>query len=111
MQVITIPDSRYAAYCTSPDFIKEHIFPGGHLPSISAMTACASASHLVAVGLRDIGPDYAITLRAWRENWMRNWDAITNLGYPEIFMRKYGFSPQFCVLCTSLQCIYQRVIH
>lgn len=88
LQVITIPDSRYAEYCAAPDFIKEHIFPGGHLPSISAMTACASSSHLVAVCLRDIGPDYAITLRTWRDNWMENWEKITELGYSETFMRK-----------------------
>lgn len=89
LQVITIPDSRYAAYCAAPDFIKEYIFPGGHLPSISAMTACASSSHLVAVGLHDIGPDYALTLRAWRDSWVQNWQNITKLGYSEVFMRKY----------------------
>ena len=33
VQVIAMPDSRYKAYCTSSDFIREHIFPGGHLPA------------------------------------------------------------------------------
>jgi cyclopropane fatty-acyl-phospholipid synthase-like methyltransferase len=102
MQVITIPDSRYAAYCASPDFIKEHIFPGGHLPSCSAMTACASSSHLVAVGLRDIGPDYAITLRAWRKNWIENWQRIVDLGYSEVFMRK-------CAPVSTVSCNVQTM--
>lgn len=31
-QVIAQPDERYESYCRSSDFIREHIFPGGHLP-------------------------------------------------------------------------------
>jgi len=43
IQVITLPDERYEAYCNShSDFIRTHIFPGGHLPSMGAMTAMAS---------------------------------------------------------------------
>ena len=34
LQAITIPDDRYDAYCNRSDFIRTHIFPGGHLPSI-----------------------------------------------------------------------------
>jgi cyclopropane fatty-acyl-phospholipid synthase-like methyltransferase len=88
LQVITIPDSRYEAYCATSDFIREHIFPGGHLPSLSAMTACAAPSHLVAVQLQDIGQDYALSLRAWRRRWMARWHDIRALGYSDTFMRK-----------------------
>jgi Mycolic acid cyclopropane synthetase len=94
-QVITMPDARYEEYCASSDFIREHIFPGGHLPSTGAMTAFAGAAGLSAAGVVDIGPDYAVTLRAWRGNWRRNWKAITALGYPEGFMRKW------CVLAPT----------
>jgi len=31
-QVIAQPDERYESYCSSSDFIREYIFPGGHLP-------------------------------------------------------------------------------
>lgn len=41
MQVIAEPDERYEAYCRSSDFIREHIFPGGHLPSMGAMVDSA----------------------------------------------------------------------
>ena len=63
------------------------------------MTACASCSHLVAVGLRDIGPDYALTLRAWRESWLKNWKQITDLGYSEVFMRKHV--PENCLAYSA----------
>ena len=45
-QVIAEPDERYAAYCASSDFIREHIFPGGHLPCMAAMTAAARGTSL-----------------------------------------------------------------
>ena len=34
MQIITMPDQRYSAYCKGTDFIQKYIFPGGHLPSV-----------------------------------------------------------------------------
>ena len=44
IQVITMPDGRYESYCNSEsDFIRAYIFPGGHLPSIGAMTSAARA--------------------------------------------------------------------
>ena len=94
LQVITMPDARYAEYCQSSDFIRAHIFPGGHLPSLGAMMACATPAHLAAVALQDIGPSYAMTLRQWRANWARSWRQIQALGYPDSFMRK-------CVQCLT----------
>jgi cyclopropane fatty-acyl-phospholipid synthase-like methyltransferase len=103
-QAITMPDSRYKEYCQSSDFIREHIFPGGHLPSMGAMTACASKACLSVISLRDIGPDYAITLRHWRQNWKENWQAIMKLGYPEEFMRKWEFYFAYCE--AAFDCSY-----
>lgn len=40
-QVIAEPDERYEAYCASSDFIREHIFPGGHLPCMGVMVDSA----------------------------------------------------------------------
>lgn len=88
LQVITMPDARYEGYCNSSDFIRAHIFPGGHLPSMGAMAACASDASLTAIDSLDIGPDYAITLREWLRNWMAQWDAIAAHGYSDSFMRK-----------------------
>ena len=38
IQVITIPEQRYDNYRRRPDFIQRYIFPGGHLPSLEAMS-------------------------------------------------------------------------
>ena len=46
--MITEPDERYEAYCASSDFIREHIFPGGHLPSMGAMIEAARPTQLQA---------------------------------------------------------------
>ena len=45
-QAISEPDERYEAYCASSDFIREHIFPGGHLPSMGAMVDAARGTGL-----------------------------------------------------------------
>lgn len=45
-QVIAEPDERYEAYCNSSDFIREHIFPGGHLPCMGAMVEAARGTGL-----------------------------------------------------------------
>eukprot|EP00798_Chlamydomonas_sp_ICE-L_P032282 gene32282-16848_t len=37
IQAISVPDERYEAYCNCSDFIREHIFPGGHLPSVGSI--------------------------------------------------------------------------
>lgn len=52
-QVIAEPDERYEAYCASSDFIREHIFPGGHLPSMGAMVEAARGTGLSGVWVRD----------------------------------------------------------
>jgi hypothetical protein len=49
-QVIAQPDERYEAYCRGCDFIREHIFPGGHLPSMGAMVEAARGTQVGACG-------------------------------------------------------------
>ena len=88
-QAISVPDERYEAYCASSDFIREHVFPGGHLPSLGAMLECARWTGLSMTGVTDIGPDYALTLRAWRAAWEQGKEAALTLGYSERFWRKY----------------------
>ena len=50
-------------------------------------------------GCQDIGPDYAITLRAWRSAWEAKKADVLALGYSERFWRKY----QFYFACESAQ--------
>ena len=92
IQAITIEDHRYQQALRSVDFIKRHIFPGSFIPSISAMLgAMARVSDLKLFNLEDIGPSYALTLRAWRERFLSRREQVRALGYPERFVRMWEF--------------------
>ena len=47
-------------------------------------------------GCQDIGPDYAVTLRAWADAWVARRAEVLALGYSERFWRKYLFYFQYC---------------
>jgi cyclopropane-fatty-acyl-phospholipid synthase len=97
IQVIAAPDYRYDEYCKSSDFIREHIFPGGHLPSMGACVKAAQGTGLSIHGSVDIGEDYAVTLRKWRKAWEDKKDyIISKLGYSERFWKKYRFYFIYC---------------
>ena len=80
---------RYEVYCNTSDFIREHIFPGGHLPSLGAVVEAIRGTGLAVRDTHDIGPDYAITLRQWRQAWEERKEDVLRLGYSERFWRKY----------------------
>lgn len=96
LQAISQPDGAYDAYRKSSDFIREHIFPGGHLVSAGAMVAAAAGTGLAMTACVDVGPQYAITLRAWRAAWERERERVLALGYPDSFWRKYRFYFAYC---------------
>jgi len=97
IQAITIEDHRYRQALRSVDFIKRHIFPGSFIPSISAMLAAITrTSDLKLFNLEDIGPSYALTLRAWRERFLQRRDQVRSLGYPERFIRMWEFYLAYC---------------
>ena len=96
IQAITCPDERYESYCKSSDFIREHIFPGGHLPSVGACVEASRGTGLALAGTQDIGPHYAVTLREWRKQWEENKEHIIKIGYSERFWRKYQFYFAYC---------------
>ena len=64
LQAITIPDDRYDAYCNRSDFIRTHIFPGGHLPSIGR----ARRAPLPRLARTDITPSCERLARAARRH-------------------------------------------
>lgn len=81
----------------SVDFIKRHIFPGSFIPSVAAMTgAMAKASDLRLFNLEDIGPSYALTLRAWRARYTSRLDEVRALGYDARFIRMWVFYLAYC---------------
>lgn len=56
LQVIAEPDERYEAYCKSSDFIREHIFPGGHLPCMGVMVESARGTGLTGARCLKVRP-------------------------------------------------------
>ncbi|KAF9586853.1 hypothetical protein IFM89_039928 [Coptis chinensis] len=97
VQFISIPDERYEEYRRSSDFIKEYIFPGGCLPSLSRITsAMATATRLCVEHLENIGIHYYQTLRYWRTNFMAKQSKILMLGFDEKFIRTWEYYFVYC---------------
>lgn len=97
IQAITIEDRRYAQALRSVDFIKRHVFPGSFIPAISAMHAALTrASDLRLTNLEDIGPSYALTLKAWRERFLARLPEVAALGYDARFVRMWTFYLAYC---------------
>jgi cyclopropane-fatty-acyl-phospholipid synthase len=97
IQVITIPDQSYENYRRTSDWIKKYIFPGGHLPSVTAMSqAVTRHTCLLMEQLEDIGTNYARTLKDWREKFMRNVDKVNTLGFDDVFRRKWIYYLAIC---------------
>ena len=97
IQAITIADQRYASYSRNVDFIQRYVFPGGFLPSITAMNdTMTRCTGLVVRDLFDIGFDYARTLHEWRERVQRYWNAQLNGAQDERFRRLWLFYLCYC---------------
>lgn len=97
LQFISIPDQRYDEYRQSSDFIKEYIFPGGCLPSLSRVTSSmAAASKLCVEHLENIGIHYYQTIRCWRNFFMEKRSKILELGFDEKFIRTWEYYFDYC---------------
>lgn len=92
LQAITMPHDRMLATLRSYTWIHKYIFPGGMLPSVPAIEqALAGNTGLRIVEQRSLGADYALTLRTWRERFLRRWPEITELGFEDTFRRMWEF--------------------
>jgi cyclopropane-fatty-acyl-phospholipid synthase len=88
LQSITMPDDRFDAYRTRVDWMQTYIFPGSCIPSLAAIRD-ALGPRLTLTRADDIGPDYARTLRAWRDAFLANLPAVRALGFDEPFVRTW----------------------
>ena len=97
LQAITIPDHRYDNYRRSVDFIQQYIFPGGFLPSMSAIASCVGdGTDFRFFHLEDFGPHYAETLLRWRGRFWENLESVEALGFDERFIRTWHFYLCYC---------------
>ncbi|MDX1380173.1 MAG: cyclopropane-fatty-acyl-phospholipid synthase family protein [Xanthomonadales bacterium] len=96
LQAITIDDRRYQRALREADFIKRYIFPGSFIPSASVLTDSAARAGLRLTGLRDIGLDYARTLRAWDQRFTAARRDLEAMGYDARFQRMFRFYFNYC---------------
>ena len=97
IQAITIQDQDYESAKRSVDFIKRYIFPGGFLPSATAMlSSMTKGTQLRLFHLEDIGFHYARTLAAWRDAFQNRLDDVRSLGYSDVFIRMWSFYLSYC---------------
>lgn len=95
-QIITIADRLFPDYRKSVDFIQKYIFPGGMLPSATALREQITRAELTEVGNIEIGQSYSETLRRWHETFNAKWDDVAALGFDDRFRRMWNFYLTSC---------------
>ncbi len=99
LQTITVNDQDYESTTRDVDFIKRYIFPGGQLPSLTAICqSLTRATDLRVFHLEEISAHYVTTLLRWRDNFWANVAEIRGLGYSETFLRMWDF---YLCLCAG----------
>ncbi len=96
IQSIVIDDAFYERYIHSTDFIQQYIFPGGCLPCPRVFKEQAEAAGLVVETSFAFGPDYAETLRRWRDRFVAERHAVLANGFDERFVRIWEFYLAYC---------------
>ncbi|MCC5879038.1 MAG: class I SAM-dependent methyltransferase [Idiomarina sp.] len=97
LQAITIADQRITRYNRDVDFIQQHVFPGGYLPSNELLTRMTRQhTDMVVRQLDDIGLDYAQTLADWRKAFNGKAQELASLGYDERFSRFWNYYLCYC---------------
>jgi cyclopropane-fatty-acyl-phospholipid synthase len=97
LQVITIPDQRYEVYRKDCDWIRKHIFPGGHLPSLTALCAAMTRdSSFIVEDLDNIGVHYARTLADWKRRFTDHPENRAELDRRAEFHRKWLYYLCYC---------------
>jgi cyclopropane-fatty-acyl-phospholipid synthase len=104
-QCITMPETRYEGYTKGEDFIRKHIFPGGHLRTVTQLVESIKGNQgrLIVDQIENIGPHYSKELRLWKEKFMMNFDAGIQLalvsehsGMTEIDVRLFRRKWEVC---------------
>ncbi len=96
LQIITLQDRRFEIYRRSVDFIQKYIFPGGMLPSPSALRAEIGRAGLTFVNSLEFGESYSQTLRRWHDTFNQRWEEIARMGFDARFQRMWNFYLTSC---------------
>jgi cyclopropane-fatty-acyl-phospholipid synthase len=92
LQAITMAHDRMLATRHTYTWIQKYIFPGGLIPSVTAIenTVTGNGSLRVA-GREHFGAHYAETLRIWRERFAAQADEVKQLGFDDVFIAMWTF--------------------
>ena len=96
VQVITIDDTRFAAYRKGTDFIQRYIFPGGVLLSPQIMRRLSETAGLVQEETEFFRLSYARTLAEWNRRFQNAWPEIAELGFDMPFKRMWEYYLSYC---------------
>ena len=90
LQAITMPHDRLLASKHAYTWIHKYIFPGGIIPSREVIDQFTKPA-LKLVDSCPLGPDYGVTLKLWREQFMKNFEAVKELGFDDEFGRMWQY--------------------
>ena len=97
LQAIVTSHRLYRTTRYGRGFANDVIFPGGCLPSNTAMLdSAARVTDLRLVEFEDITPGYPPTLLAWRDNVDANLDRVRAMGFDDRFLRMWRLYLAFC---------------
>lgn len=96
LQIITIDDDRFETYRKGADFIQRYIFPGGMLPSPTALSAVVAKAGLSLKESEFFGKSYARTLAEWQRRFQHGWDGVAKQGFDLRFKRMWEYYLAYC---------------
>jgi len=92
LQSITMSHDRLLATHRTYSWIGKYIFPGGRIPSVTAIQQnLAAHTSLRVLESRTLGRFYGPTLRRWRHAFADALPRVAELGFDETFLRMWTF--------------------
>jgi cyclopropane-fatty-acyl-phospholipid synthase len=92
LQAITMPHDSMLASKNTYTWIHKYIFPGGLIPSVTAIEDNLDRhTRLRVTGRHDFGSHYARTLSIWRDQFLARRHEVTALDFDEVFIRMWLF--------------------
>ncbi|MCK9874070.1 cyclopropane-fatty-acyl-phospholipid synthase family protein, partial [Nocardiopsis dassonvillei] len=97
LQSITMEHALMRASRGSYTWMHKYVFPGGLIPSVTAVEERLRAGTSLRITDRlSFGRDYADTLRVWRENFTDAAEQVEALGFDATFRRMWSFYLAYC---------------
>ncbi len=96
LQFISVDEQHFPRYRRHPDFIRQHIFPGGLLPTSRAIDQAAVRAGLQMTARFTFGGSYAATLAQWRQAFEDAEPQVAALGFDARFIRMWRYYLAYC---------------